>query len=433
MCGLVGAVGDLEYRDKDAVQLLMHLCEIRGEDSTGYFTVGKSERETRTHKVVGPTRTMFDTLGWDKLRLSDEKVFSGHCRKATVGLVNRRTAHPFTYDHITGVHNGTLKNWRWLLQNEEATDSMTLYRSMAEKGVKETIEATDGAYALVWWDENEETINFLRNSERPLYYAFSEDYKKMFWASEAWMLHIALSRCGIKLADLTPKDKTIETVLPIEENTWWRLRIGGRSDKDKLTFLSDHEENLKGGVNPAKYVAAPFQGQYRAPFPVVSQPANPQYPVKTAADYAKESKIVPDTTKAADGSTTTNTSTSPTPTKESDSQKKDSRVCRTTLSLVQSSKSGGSGVSTSASSSKGRPDLVMVNGNPVVIGFNGITFEKAEYETWVKPNCLWCQTPVSFEEAIEDPTLIAEWASDEEFICGKCVNDGDITRAMICC
>lgn len=415
MCGIVGAAGDLDYKDKDALQFLMHLCELRGEDSTGFFTVAKDNNEARISKVVGPTRYMFDTQYWDKLRTFSERVFVGHCRKATIGKISRSTAHPFNYDHITGVHNGTLRNWRYLLPKEEETDSMTLFKTMAERGVRDTIDRTDGAYALVWWDEKDSVLNFLRNKERPLHYAFSDDFKKIYWASEAWMLNIALGRAGIKVADMTPREKFFTPTLELEEDTWWRVKVGRRGDKDAFTFLQDHDETLKGGANPAKYQAVPFQGTYQAPFPVAKGGSSGSGQSGTAHQPAQQG-----TTQPAAGSTSTSPSPSATGTTVSTSTAKGSQVCRPTLSLVHDNKSGGSVASKPASQ-----PLKDDKGREVVVGYNGLTLTKEEFETWVDPNCQWCQKPVDFQEVIETPEIIGDWIDDDHYICQKCINDTD--------
>src|SRR6185369_5091848 len=49
-----------------------------------------------------------------------------------------------------------------------------------------------GAWAITWYDQNEGSLNFLRNQHRPLRYAFEQGFQRMFWASEWWMIREAL-------------------------------------------------------------------------------------------------------------------------------------------------------------------------------------------------------------------------------------------------
>ena len=52
-------------------------------------------------------------------------------------------------------------------------------------GVEETVEEIEGAYTLVWWDKSDSTINLMRNTQRPLVYAISENKKRLLFASES--------------------------------------------------------------------------------------------------------------------------------------------------------------------------------------------------------------------------------------------------------
>ena len=424
MCGIVGCAGNLEYRDKDVMQVLIHLCELRGEDSTGFFSVPKSGAEASITKVVGPSRNLFDTTAWEKLQMSTKRVVIGHGRKATVGGISKKTAHPFNYQSITGVHNGTLKNWRHLPGDSEDTDSMTLFENFARVGVRETIEATEGAYALIWWDETDETLNILRNNERPLYYCFTDDYKRIFWASEPWMLQVATDKAGVKRADLTPRETTTATIMAVEENTWWRIKPGRVGAKEPLTFLAadeGHTEELKGGVNPAKYVSPPFRGTVVSPFTnhhgssLPPSTGSTTAPVVDAKDDLPQLRLAsPAVTGTAVASTSTNSSSSDTTKTESESAKKDSLPSRPTLSLVQTSKNAGSGGSAIER-------VENETGEPIVVGYNGLVLNKAEFETLVDPNCMWCQSPFAFDEIIEDPTIVGDWSDEDTFICSDCV------------
>jgi hypothetical protein len=410
--------GALEYKDKDVLQILMHFCELRGEDSTGVFAVPKVGAEASIIKTVGPTRTFFDTIGWDKLQTSGKRAIIGHCRKATIGGIKRSTAHPFTYGKMTGVHNGTLKNWRYLPGETLETDSMTLYDNFDRVGVKETIEATEGAYALIWWNEETEELNVLRNGERPLFYCFSEDFKKIFWASESWMLHIALDKCGVKRGNLTPGEQFATTVLPVDTDTWWKIKIdGGHGVADPLKFLteknSDHVESLKGGVAPAKYVAAPFRGTVVSPFPDHRPGSGSQTNVSGGSGNLPALRHAsPAATGTAAESTTTKNSSSDTSSEAAPSQTQASRESQRTLSLVPTSRSDGS-----AASGNDNPAL------DVVVGYNGLVLNKEEYAMLVDPNCIWCQGPVSFDEIIADPSIIGDWTDEDSFICSGCVSN----------
>lgn len=197
--------------DKVLKQLLI-LDALRGEDSTGVAAVTKGNPVVNVAKQVGNPYELFEYRGFTNLIAKTNRVMIGHNRFATQGAVNRKNAHPFEFDTLVGVHNGTLSSKYKLLDNKDFdVDSENLYHHIEEKGLQDAINqlgSPGNAWALVWWDKVNETINFLRNKERTLYYARSTDGETLFWASEAWMLDIVLYRNDIKHGEITlfPED-----------------------------------------------------------------------------------------------------------------------------------------------------------------------------------------------------------------------------------
>ena len=177
---------------------LLIVDSLRGVDSTGIAVVSRTN-EVKIAKDVGNPYDLFDNKSFDKAFLGANRVCIGHNRWGTVGGTNRKNAHPFQYDHITGVHNGTLKN-KYALQDGHKfdVDSQALYSHISDNGLKDAIGLVEGAWSLVWWDDVEQTLNFLRNEERPMCWTRSKDGKVLFFASEAWMLYGVLGRNGVE-------------------------------------------------------------------------------------------------------------------------------------------------------------------------------------------------------------------------------------------
>lgn len=195
MCGIVGCVGKIYNKEEEVFKLLSKLDVIRGEHSTGVCSVTKELSSWETQKMVGTSYDLFSTKGFETMMKRTHLMLFGHNRQATRGIINDDNAHPFSHDHIVGCHNGTL-NSTWNLKDNKKfqVDSDNIFYDMAHNGVKKTVEKLNGAFALCWFDDRERTLNLLRNKERPLYYCYSKDHKTFFWASEAWMLHVAMSK-----------------------------------------------------------------------------------------------------------------------------------------------------------------------------------------------------------------------------------------------
>lgn len=202
MCGLVGVAGDLDFKVNKVFRNLLLFDQTRGFDSTGVGYVNASSSKMFVVKELGTP----DKL-WDKSTLFDgkgvfkslPKVLMGHNRAATIGDINVRNAHPFTFGHITGAHNGTLRDYRDLHGHKELpVDSMSLFKNIEQHGVKQTWENFHGAAAISFWDDRTETLSLLRNSERPLYMCWIKNKRTIVWASERWMIEAALAQQDLK-------------------------------------------------------------------------------------------------------------------------------------------------------------------------------------------------------------------------------------------
>ena len=220
MCGLVGVAGDLRFQDEFTMRRLLLADYFRGPDSTGMAAI-RTAGDAVISKIASNPIDLFGMASFKSaLNGNASRAFIGHNRLATRGGISTVNAHPFQVDHIVGAHNGTLdkasvKALQDKLGEEFAVDSMALFASIAKFGIEKTIKmcyegttTTEGAWALVWFDKKEGTLNFLRNKHRPLYYAYEGPakegdigFKRMFWASEWWMMReaVASSNPGYKI------------------------------------------------------------------------------------------------------------------------------------------------------------------------------------------------------------------------------------------
>lgn len=189
MCGHVGITGDMELKDEATLKRMLVFDYFRGPDSTGLAAIRKN-KEVKIAKIPSHPMDLFDSKKFvDALSAYNSVAFIGHNRFATKGKVNGLNAHPYEYGHIIGAHNGTLTVSSWkkleeILGEETEVDSMAIFACIEKVGIEKTVSVLEGAWALVWADLEEGTINFLRNKERPLWNAWTEGCKRMLWASE---------------------------------------------------------------------------------------------------------------------------------------------------------------------------------------------------------------------------------------------------------
>lgn len=206
MCGIVGMAGNLNTQHAKMFRNMLFFDTNRGLDSTGVVYVPMTlSGEIKVEKDVGAPSNLWEFN--DSEIFNDEgryktipRALIGHNRKATKGKITRENAHPFSFNHIHGVHNGSLINYSKLEGYEEFdVDSKCIFKTIEEKGIEHCWANFHGPAALVWWDDEEKTLNFIRNKERPLVFAQNKAKNALFWASEPWMIIMAANLAKIEL------------------------------------------------------------------------------------------------------------------------------------------------------------------------------------------------------------------------------------------
>jgi len=195
MCGIVGTINPTYQFGKSFMAYGLYADAVRGWDSTGLVRI--DSKEVTHYKRALPAADFIESRKFKAMINSQADAFIGHNRAATVGGVTDSTAHPFHHGDIIGVHNGTLDyGWAKTLGVKGFNvDSDALIWHINEYGIEATVKKVEGAFAIVYYDFESDTINMIRNSKRPLYYAqlAGEKETRIAYASEelmlAWLVH----------------------------------------------------------------------------------------------------------------------------------------------------------------------------------------------------------------------------------------------------
>lgn len=221
MCGIFGVINGSKYRTSrmticNFVKDAFTTGSIRGEDSTGMMQRGKNNKVLYHKLPVNGSIFNKDPITKGLIFDVDTSSFTVcHNRAATAGVVSMENAHPFThFDEdkgcVTGVHNGTLQDWK----DFESSDGMLVDSDWAMKMLlnegHDAFEYFRGAYCFVWYDDRfPEQLHFARNSDRPMYFAYEKGKDTMVFASEPGMLSWIAERNRIEIdASIYELDKS---------------------------------------------------------------------------------------------------------------------------------------------------------------------------------------------------------------------------------
>lgn len=202
MCGIFGYV-TLKPRYNLAAMLGQGLIvdSLRGMCGTGIYGYSTKDKESLELKRALPGADFINTHQFDNYKENAHRlnVVIGHNRASTIGAAKDQNCHPFVYDHIGLVHNGTLRDYHNLNKSfTHPVDSAHAAYSMAKNGTIHTLERVKGAFVFCWHDTKENTFNIARNGMRDIWFITDKDGDNLYFASEYQMLDWVLDRNSIE-------------------------------------------------------------------------------------------------------------------------------------------------------------------------------------------------------------------------------------------
>lgn len=300
MCGLIGLASNEGWQGatdrKEFMRDGLCMSSLRGSHSTGIALVPKEpgKEDAVIYKRAMHPFDFVDTKKFDKSLMWIEKHrhVLGHTRFATVGKINQETAHPFHFDGIFMVHNGTLVDWRKLVPDEQfISDSEMLCYLLSTVGPYETFKQIEGAWAVVWSDTETGKLHLARNAERSLSFATIKDQDTIVFASEGGMLKWCAQRVGLPIDTTYSIDPNHMLTLPAEGklDQWHYEKLEVRTQVKKIQqvgFQGNQATNQQAAIALLKAVRSDYPSGKTVKF-TISETVQKNKPGKRAVGFVR--------------------------------------------------------------------------------------------------------------------------------------------------
>lgn len=239
MCGIVSYVskwrtGGFMASQQKIFDQMLYAGALRGVDATGVIAIMQdgdfsiAKEASASYMFSG----QYHDSPLDKEVYKRGAALIGHNRAKTIGGDTDDNAHPFVEDKTFAmVHNGTLRNHKSLHDTVVDSHALTILFKQAmdadnwEKSLEVALGKVDGAFATGWYDQKRNTINFIRNGERPL---------SMITSGSGWVF---CSEASMGVWILQRNNEKIDKIESLDVHTLYSLELKARGEWRK-TFLS---------------------------------------------------------------------------------------------------------------------------------------------------------------------------------------------------
>ena len=221
MCGIIGYINRSKTilegnKIREFFTQGLYCDAVRGKHGTGVVAVDSSG-DVEIYKKPMTSADFLDLKKTKEILGNTKNTFMiGHNRWATTGAHTIDNTHPFSQGNLHMVHNGTLDHFKGITPGKTFdVDSEAIAYLLSIKPAKEVLESLQGAFSLVWYDEDGMYLNFARNDDRPMYLAKVKNSDSIIFGSEQGMLEWLAFRINLDIEEVVSLGVGVILTVPL--------------------------------------------------------------------------------------------------------------------------------------------------------------------------------------------------------------------------
>lgn len=247
MCGILGFITEKPSEDNlKMFRKILLLSETRGSDATGMAFQTQKNKFVIAKKAIAARDFIKDELIKYKEALVVANVAIGHTRTPTQGSPkDNNNNHPVESDNWILVHNGSVTQMPRIKEYKYKgeVDSEILVSYIESMGIEKALPYVErGTASIAVINKNEPNTLYLWREANPMYLAYDDKSRTIFFASDDKFLEVGLANKLLFFSSFQirklPENLLVKITLPLKMTNMGVIEVMKYNSQAHTTYAS---------------------------------------------------------------------------------------------------------------------------------------------------------------------------------------------------